>query len=250
MTASISSARLSMRKLLDSAGGSIYVKLLGMRVSPDHSRHVPEAMSADPTLRPPALSPGWRPNARSGFATLGGTRRPTTAPTGGWPPGVRRGLARPGGLARRGSAAGHARRASPPGGGAPRGRGRAGSVRRPRGASWRAPAGSTGTGKPRARLLEAGTPRPASPRPPARRPRATAGPGPESTPSTDGGGSAPPRLVTALGRLWSERPQGFEAVGPARRPPPVPCEDGGLGGCLRGPHQSDEGTGQAAGSTT
>jgi hypothetical protein len=88
------------------------------------------------------------------------------------------------------------------------------------------------------------------PRPPARQPRATAGPSPESTPSHDGGGSAPPRLVTALGRLWRERPQGFEAVGPSRSPPPVPCEDGGLGWGLRGPRQSDEGTAQAAGSTT
>ena len=33
------------------------VKLLGMMVSPDNSRHVLEAIATDPTLRPPALYP-------------------------------------------------------------------------------------------------------------------------------------------------------------------------------------------------
>jgi hypothetical protein len=31
------------------------VKLLGMIVSPDNSRHFPDAIATDPTLRPPAL---------------------------------------------------------------------------------------------------------------------------------------------------------------------------------------------------
>ena len=33
------------------------VKMLGMIVSPGNSRHFPDAMATDPTLRQPALSP-------------------------------------------------------------------------------------------------------------------------------------------------------------------------------------------------
>jgi hypothetical protein len=41
-------------------------------------RHCPDAMSATPTLRPPALSLVFRPNSRSGCASLLGTPTPTT----------------------------------------------------------------------------------------------------------------------------------------------------------------------------
>ena len=54
------------------------VKLLGMLWSPGNSRHIPDAIATDPTLRQPALCPLFRPNSRSGFSSLGGTRRQTT----------------------------------------------------------------------------------------------------------------------------------------------------------------------------
>ena len=49
------------------------VKLLGMIVSPGNSRHFPDAISTDPTLRQPALYLLFRPNSRSGFSSLRGT---------------------------------------------------------------------------------------------------------------------------------------------------------------------------------
>jgi hypothetical protein len=58
-------------KSFDAAQG--IVKWLGMILSPGNSRHFPDAISADPTLRPPALSLLFRPNSRSGFASLRGT---------------------------------------------------------------------------------------------------------------------------------------------------------------------------------
>src|SRR5215470_11297753 len=54
------------------------VKLLGMMLSPGNSRHFPDAISTDPTLRQPALYPLLRPNSRSGFSSLLGTPTPTT----------------------------------------------------------------------------------------------------------------------------------------------------------------------------
>ncbi len=43
--------------LLDDMQSSGIVKLLGMIVSPGDSRHVPDAMATDPTLRPPVCYP-------------------------------------------------------------------------------------------------------------------------------------------------------------------------------------------------
>ena len=50
------------------------VKLLGIILSPGNSRHFPDAIATDPTLRRPAPYPLFRPNSRSGFASLGGTQ--------------------------------------------------------------------------------------------------------------------------------------------------------------------------------
>jgi len=61
-----------------SPGHAGIVKLLGMIVSPGNSRHFPDAMPADPTLRQPALYPLFRPNSRSGFSSLRGTPTRTT----------------------------------------------------------------------------------------------------------------------------------------------------------------------------
>ena len=72
MPASVSYACLSTRKLLDSAGGSIYVKLLGIIVSPGTSRHFPDAIATDPPFRQPAPYPLFRPNSRNGFSSLRG----------------------------------------------------------------------------------------------------------------------------------------------------------------------------------
>ena len=57
MTASVSYACLSMRKLLDSAGGSIYVKLLRLMPSLDSRGRILGSILTDSTLRQPALSP-------------------------------------------------------------------------------------------------------------------------------------------------------------------------------------------------
>ena len=54
------------------------VKLLGMILSPGNSRHFPDAISTDPTLRQPASYPLFRPNSRSGFSSLRGTPTRTT----------------------------------------------------------------------------------------------------------------------------------------------------------------------------
>jgi hypothetical protein len=43
--------------LLDDMPSAGIVKLLGMIVSPGDSRHVPDAMATDPTLRPPVCYP-------------------------------------------------------------------------------------------------------------------------------------------------------------------------------------------------
>ena len=58
--------------LLDDIQSAGIVKLLGMIVSPGDSRHVPDAMATDPTLRPPVCYPCLPPNSRSGAAVLRG----------------------------------------------------------------------------------------------------------------------------------------------------------------------------------
>src|SRR5262245_35289524 len=83
MSASVSYVCLSMRELLDSAGGSIYVKLLGMIWSPGTSRYFPDMIATDPPFRRPALSPLFPPNSRIAAASLGGTpARPADAVEG------------------------------------------------------------------------------------------------------------------------------------------------------------------------
>ena len=54
------------------------VKLLGLMPSPGSRRRILGSMLTNPALRPPALSLEFRPNSRSDFASLGGTRRQTT----------------------------------------------------------------------------------------------------------------------------------------------------------------------------
>src|SRR5262245_43255807 len=83
MPASISYACLSTRKPLDSAGGSIYVKLLGMRGAPGHRRPGPDALPTAPTLRPRAVAPCLPPPARSGAAWRRGPLTPPPEAVGG-----------------------------------------------------------------------------------------------------------------------------------------------------------------------
>jgi hypothetical protein len=49
------------------------VKLLGMILSPGNSRHFPDAISADSTLRQPALYSLFQPNSRIAASSLRGT---------------------------------------------------------------------------------------------------------------------------------------------------------------------------------